>query len=70
MKCNVGGVDRNTRIAVGIVLLIAGSVAQIDMVWRIVALVIAAIALITAFVRFCPINAMLGIDTSKSEEKK
>ncbi len=70
MKCNVGGVDRTARIVLGLVLLAVGFFVQLDMTWRIVVLVIGAIALITAFVRFCPINAMLGIDTSKGEEKK
>ncbi len=70
MKCNVGGVDRTARIVLGLVLLAVGFFVQLDMTWRIVVLVIGAIALITAFSRFCPINAMLGIDTSKGEEKK
>lgn len=70
MKCNVGGIDRNIRFVVGVVLLIVGLLAPMDMTWRIVAVVIGAIALITAFAKFCPINAMLGVDTSKEEEKK
>ncbi len=72
MKCNVGGTDRTIRIVLGILLVIAGLFAQLEMTWRIVVLVVGAIALVTAFVRFCPINAMLGLDTSekKEEEKK
>jgi hypothetical protein len=70
MKSNVGGIDRTLRIIVGIVLLLVGLLAPLDMTWRIVALVVAAIALVTAFVRFCPINAMLGINTCEIEEKK
>ncbi len=70
MKSNVGGIDRTLRIVVGIVLLLVGLLAPLEMTWRIVALVVAAIALVTAFVRFCPINAMLGINTCEIEEKK
>lgn len=70
MKSNVGGIDRTLRIIVGIVLLLVGLLAPLEMTWRIVALVVAAIALVTAFVRFCPINAMLGINTCEIEEKK
>ncbi len=70
MKSNVGGIDRTLRIIVGIVLLLVGLVAPLDMTWSIVALVVAAIALVTAFVRFCPINAMLGINTCGIDEKK
>ena len=69
MKCNVGGIDRIGRIVVGIVLLVVGIVAPIEMTWRIVALVIAAIALLTAIVRFCPVNAMLGFNSCKEEKK-
>jgi len=70
MKCNVGGIDRTGRIVIGIVLLVVGLAAHIDMTWRIVALVIAAIALVTAAVRFCPANAILGINTCEGEGKK
>ena len=70
MKPNVGGMDRSGRIVLGIVLLVVGLVAPIGAVWQIVALVVAAIALITAVVQFCPVNALLGINTCKMEEKK
>lgn len=70
MKPNVGGIDRIGRIVVGIVLLIVGLAAPMGMAWQVVVFVIAAVALVTALVGFCPANALLGIDTSKSEEKK
>lgn len=70
MKCNVGGIDRTGRIVLGVVLLIVGLAAPIEMTWRIVALVVAAIALITAVVRFCPANAIFGINTCGGEGKK
>jgi len=70
MKCNVGGIDRTGRIVLGIVLLIVGLVAPIELTWRIVALVVAGIALVTAIVRFCPANAILGINTCEGETKK
>lgn len=70
MKCNVGGIDRTSRIVAGVVLLVVGVVAPVEMMWRVLALVIAAIALVTAFVRFCPANAAFGINTCKGEEKK
>lgn len=69
MKCNVGGIDRTGRIVLGIVLLLVGLVAPIEMTWRIVALVIAAIALVTAAVRFCPANAIIGINTCEAGKK-
>ena len=70
MKCNVGGIDRTGRIVLGVVLLIVGLVAPIELTWRIVVLVVAGIALVTAVVRFCPANAMLGINSCEGEGKK
>jgi hypothetical protein len=70
MKCNVGGIDRTSRIVAGVVLLVVGVAAPVEMTWRVLALAIAAIALVTAFVRFCPVNAAFGISTCKGEEKK
>lgn len=70
MKCNVGGIDRIGRIVIGIVLLIVGLLAPVGPTWQIVALVIAAIALVTAAARFCPANAILGINTCEGGGKK
>jgi type IV secretory pathway TrbD component len=70
MKCNVGGTDRTIRIALGVLLAVVGLFAQLEMMWRVLVLVIAVILLATAIVRYCPINDMLNVDTSKGEEKK
>ncbi len=70
MLKNVGGIDRTGRIVIGIVLLVVGLAAPIEMTWRIVALVVAAIALVTATVRFCPANAVFGINTCEGVGKK
>ena len=70
MKCNVGGIDRTGRIVIGIALLVVGLAAPLEMTWRIVALVVAALALVTAVVRFCPANAIFGINTCEGERKK
>ncbi len=68
MKLNVGGVDRTARFVVGVVLLVVAALAPIEMAWRIAALVVAVVALVTATVRFCPANALLGINTYKGED--
>lgn len=70
MKLNVGGYDRIGRIVIGVVLLIVGLAAPVGATWQVVALVVAAIALVTAVVRFCPVNYLFGINTCKLEEKK
>jgi len=70
MKPNVGDMDRSGRIALGIVLLVIGLAAPVGATWQIVLLFLATVALVTAAVRFCPANALLGINTCITEEKK
>lgn len=71
MKPNVGGFDRLIRLVIGLVLLFiwiieppANGMLQAAM------LIVLAILLFTAFIKYCPINAALGIDTDKPKEKK
>ena len=63
MKCNVGGTDMVTRLIVGVVLLLIGFLVPMNAVWQTVVLVLAAIALLTGLVHYCPINAMLKFDS-------
>lgn len=63
MKCNVGGVDRTLRIVGGVMLGILALFLPVELGWRIVLGVLAVIALVTATVRFCPLNALLGLNT-------
>lgn len=65
MKCNVGGMDRSARIVIGVVLVLVGLFAGLTLFWQTVAFVIAAIALITAIVGYCPANAIIGVNTCK-----
>jgi hypothetical protein len=70
MKCNVCGIDRIGRVVVGIVLVGVSLLAPgLDMVWRGVLLAIAAVALVTAAIRFCPGNAVLGIGCCDRKEE-
>lgn len=52
MQKNVGTVDRNIRISIGVIFLIIGLFVQISSGLRTGAFVIAAIALVTAFTGF------------------
>ena len=70
MKQNVGSMDRNIRIAAGIVLLLTGLFAQIDGELRIGAILVAGIAFATAFLNFWPLWAVLGISTHKEEREE
>lgn len=63
MKCNVGGADRTLRLVVGAVLLGVGLFVEMGEGLRIVSFVGAAIALLTATVRYCPANAIFGFNS-------
>lgn len=63
MKCNVGGADRTFRFGLGAALAGVGLFVGMSEVLRIGAFVVAAIAIGTAAVRYCPANAVFGIDT-------
>lgn len=69
MKCNVGGVDRTARLVVGVVLLVVGATVPMATGWQALVFVIAAIALVTGIVRFCPVNAALGLNSCKQHSE-
>lgn len=69
MKCNVGGVDMAARLIIGAVLLIAAFTVTMSAMWQTVLLVLAAIAIVTAVIRFCPLNAMLGFNTCSRKKQ-
>jgi len=52
MKKNVGGIDKVLRIIAGLVLVLIGIFVQLGTGWRIVLLVVGAVALVTAFTGF------------------
>ena len=58
MKCNVGGIDRILRIAVG-ALLISLTATGVIGAWG----WIGVVPLATGLFRFCPLYPMLGIDS-------
>jgi hypothetical protein len=63
MKCNVGGIDMAARLIVGAVLVALGLVVQMSVVWQVIVFAVAAIAIVTGVARYCPANALLGINT-------
>lgn len=60
MKTNVGSTDRLVRIAVGVALVVVAITTKLY--WL---LALAAIALVTGFMRFCPLWLVLRINTLK-----
>ena len=62
MQCNVGGIDRILRIAVGALLVILAITGTVG-VWGYLGL----IPLATGIFRFCPAYPLLGINTGKKD---
>jgi hypothetical protein len=70
MKINVGGGDRVVRLLVGAALVLLGVFDVISGVAAIVGYIVAAVALITGTVRFCPLWAVCKINTVKKTAEK
>jgi hypothetical protein len=65
MKCNVGGADRTFRFVLGAALVGIGTFVDMSNSLRIAAFTVAAIAIGTAAIRYCPANSVFGIDTCR-----
>ena len=63
MKENIGGIDRNLRLIVGILILAIG--IAYESLWGLVGL----IPIATAFMKWCPAYLPFGISTCKVKEK-
>lgn len=59
MGCNVGTTEKNVRIALGLVIIFTGACYRKK--WGLLGL----IPLFTGSTRFCPLNALLGINNCK-----
>ena len=62
MKKNMGGLDKNLRLGVGVAILIIGYLN--DSWWGLIGLV----PIITSFMSFCPIYLPLKMSTIKSKK--
>ena len=63
MSCNVGGIERPIRIALGLVLVAIGSLAELPVAGMAIALIAGVIALVTGIIGFCPLWALVGFNT-------
>jgi hypothetical protein len=69
MKKNVGAVDKIIRIVLAAVLVILYLANVVSGTLGIVFIVVALVLLLTAFMNFCGLYALLGISTCKKEKK-
>lgn len=70
MKLNMGTTDRIVRLAIAAIIAVLYFTNMITGTLAIVLLVIAGIFILTSLVSFCPIYAMLGINTCPAKTKK
>lgn len=63
MTCNVGGIERPVRIVLGVLLVGIGAFAGLPPVGTGIVLAMGTIALVTGALGFCPVWALLGINT-------
>jgi hypothetical protein len=69
MRHNVGGLDRGLRSAVAAGAVAIGLFRGFKAGKRAAVLGFAVIPFITAAMRYCPLNQILGINTSREETK-
>lgn len=70
MMANVGGLDRNIRLVAGVVLVLLGVSGVFTGTAAIVGYIVAAIALITGAMRYCPLWSLFKINTAKKAAGK
>lgn len=78
MERNVGGTDRTARIVVGLALAVVAMAtvafgaslgSQVQLIVAALALLVGAVLLATAGAQSCPVNSLLGRDTSRRESR-
>ncbi|MEZ5931725.1 MAG: DUF2892 domain-containing protein [Alphaproteobacteria bacterium] len=65
MSANVGSADRLIRIIVGLVLIVLPLASGWSMLSTIISLIVGAVLIVTALVRFCPLYRLIGVRTCK-----
>ena len=70
MKKNLGSADRVIRILLGAVLAFLYYNQSVSGTLGIVLLIVGIVLVLTSFISFCPLYAILGIKTSKAKDVK
>jgi len=70
MKKNLGSADRVIRILLGAVLAFLYYNQSVSGTLGIVLLIVGIVLVLTSFISFCPLYAILGIKTSKTKDVK
>ena len=67
MTCNVGGVERRIRILLGILMLVIGVFANLSLIGTAIVLMLGGIALVTGVIGYCPLWALMGMNTCPTQ---
>ncbi len=67
MNKNIGLMEQKIRIALGIVLLLVGALANLPGWSGTVVMALGLVALVSGAIRFCPLWRLLGINTCPVE---
>lgn len=70
LSLNVGGFDRILRLILGVILIALAYFGILSGTGAIIAYIVAVIALVTGLIKFCPVNALIGINTCKVKSSK
>jgi hypothetical protein len=70
MTANVGSLDRTMRLIVGIALVLLGVFGVFTGIVAVIGYVVAAIALLTGLMNYCPLWAVCKINTVKKAQQK
>ena len=68
MKKNIGSMDKGVRVSVAIIIALLYFFDVIQGTLAYVLMAIAIIFLVTSFINFCPLYALLGMNTCKVKE--
>ena len=66
MKSNIGGTEQTIRFIIGAILGLAGFFGGLPIWGAAICYVLAAVAIITGIINFCPLWVILGINTRKT----
>ncbi|MEI6749636.1 MAG: YgaP family membrane protein [Bacteroidales bacterium] len=70
MKKNMGSIDKLIRLAIAAIIVVLFFMKIITGTLGIVLLVIAGVSVLTSLISYCPLYPVVGLSTTKGEEKK
>jgi hypothetical protein len=67
MKKNMGSIDKTIRLLVAVLLVVLYFLGVVEGVVGTIALIVAAVFILTSVISFCPLYAVFGINTCKTK---